>query len=92
MPPKRDLSQALTNNPHSQPVVRGRGYELSTNDIEATEEPTTKAAYSEPPVKRDNAKIRSELITTYKLMAVQQGRKLYEVMEQALEEFLERQK
>ena len=94
MPPKRDLSQALANNPHSQPMVRGRGYEMSTSNIEAVEEPATKTTppVETPLIKRDNAKIRPELITAYKLMAVQQGRKLYEVMEEALEEYLERQK
>ena len=35
-------------------------------------------------------KLREDLIKEYKVLAAQNGRKLYQVMEEALEEYLER--
>jgi hypothetical protein len=87
--PKRDLNSALAKPQETQPMIRGKGYELSTNNIEA---PVEVAPAKEPAVKRDNAKLDPDIIQAYKLLAVQQKRKLYEVMEEALKEYLESHK
>lgn len=96
--PKRDLSQGLSGAA-SQPMVRGKGYNLSITNSEAElEEPaastnqvteaTKLQVAKEPTIKRENAKIEPSIIQEYKLLAVKQKRKLYEVMEEALLEYL----
>ena len=92
MPPKRDLNSGLSK-PTGQQMVRGRGYELSTTDPETPLEPATKPPVAkEPSIQRENAKIDPQIIQAYKLIAVQQKRKLYEVMEEVLQEGLQKYK
>jgi hypothetical protein len=95
--PKRDLNSGLSS-PASQPMIRGRGYELSTTNPDAPVEvpaapgaaPAQEPELSTklPAIKRENAKLDPELIKAYKKLAVDQDRKLYEVMEFALWEYL----
>jgi hypothetical protein len=91
MSTKRDLNAALASNQSAPPpMVRGKGYGVSTNDLDAQIEPI---APIEPPaatIQRNNAKIDAELIRDYRLLALKQGRKLYEVMEDALREYLQK--
>ncbi len=86
--PKRDLNSGLSNQA-SQPLVRGKGYGLSLSSLDAQVEEATKPQVAkESAIKRDNAKLDPDIIQAYKLLAVQQKRKLYEVMEEALRDYL----
>jgi hypothetical protein len=66
-------------------IQRGQGFTLSTTkpDIEVEETPKP------PPVSRESAKVDKQLIKAYKLIAAQEDRNLYEVMEEALRYWLE---
>ena len=76
---------------HTEPIKRGTEYHLSTTSLETpVEESATPPAA--PAIKRENAKIRPDLLRSYKVLAASQGRKLYDVMEEALQEYLDRQK
>jgi hypothetical protein len=83
MAAKRDLSKQLGQ------VVQGQPYRLSTTNVEEKVETEEEEV---PSLQRDNAKIRRDLIKEFKMLAVKQDRKLYEVMEEALAEYLRRYK
>ncbi|NWJ98033.1 MAG: hypothetical protein HXX20_19935 [Chloroflexi bacterium] len=83
MAAKRDLSKQLGQ------VVQGQPYRLSTTSVEEKVEAEEEEVQ---PIQRDNAKIRRDLIKEFKMLAVKQDRKLYEVMEEALAEYLTRDK
>ena len=79
---KDELENMLTT-----PIKKGKGFQLSTdakthNRINAQSHERVNRGY----------KLREDLIEKCKRLALDQHRKLYEVMEDALSEYLERQK
>jgi hypothetical protein len=94
--PRKDLSQLIANRqPGKVEVHRGQGYELTTTDPDAAIEdmpaPVQPAVEvpKPPQVLRESAKVDKRLIKQYKLIAAQQDRNLYEVMEEALRYWLD---
>ncbi len=79
--------EKLTGMLGSAPIRKGKGLQLSTdaktrNRINAQSHERVNRGY----------KLREDLIDGCKQIALNQHRKLYEVMEDALSEYLERQK
>jgi hypothetical protein len=94
--PRKDLSQLIANSqPGKLEVHRGQGYNLTTTNPDAPIEDAAPAAQpavaapKPPQVARESAKVDKRLIKEYKLIAAQQDRNLYEVMEEALRYWLE---
>jgi hypothetical protein len=91
--PKRDLDSGLSK-PASPQMVEGRGYFLSTEINQAAPPPPPPAPEPEPKLKlpavlRESAKVDKELIRQYKVLAAQEKRKIYELMDEALRYWLE---
>lgn len=90
--PKRDLNNQLSK-PVQPQFVEGRGYTLSTETPQMPlETATAPQVAKEPSIQRVNAKIDPDLLQEYKLLAVKQKRPLYEIMEEALREWLQKYK
>lgn len=94
--PKRDLNSLIKDaQPQKPPIHRGQGYQLSTTnpDAEITGQPATPnyppSTPKPPTIYRESAKVDKELIREYKVLAAQKKRKIYELMEEALREWLE---
>ena len=86
MATKRDLGSALNGNkPDNTSMVRGKPFGLSTDQADTF----TPSPEKEPYIKRDNAKIKPTILKQFKLLAVKQDRKLYDVMEEALQKYLD---
>jgi hypothetical protein len=86
MPAKKNLDQLIANSqPGRLEIQRGQGFKLSTSkpDIEVEKPPKS------PVVSRESAKVDKQIIKAYKLIAAQEDRNLYEVMEEALRYWLE---
>ena len=97
MPSKKDLAEGLAGSSPTKPVIkRGQGVQLST-DARSQKRTNAKSHHSDDATnvspKRVNRgyKLREDLIVACKVLAAQRGLKLYEVMETALAEYLERE-
>ena len=92
MSSKKDLSNLLSGNQPKKPVIkRGQGLGLSTT-AEAIEQ---ELKPPKPKVKRVNRgyKLREDLIIACKKIALDEGLHLYQVMEEALLQYVnEKQK
>ena len=96
--PSRDLNKMLTKNNYSEPeIVRGKGYQLST-DVETQTAEQLPAALKEkaPPVERQSVRIRKDLLLRceqQKLNRKKSGNPmtLGEIIEMAVEEWLDKE-
>jgi hypothetical protein len=84
---KEKLAGMLTNAKPSPQIKRGEALTLSTSA--KTHDRTNAQTHNR--VNR-GYKLREDLIKDCKRLALEQSRKLYEVMEDALSEYLDRQK
>jgi hypothetical protein len=92
MAAKRNLDQMIASSqPGHLEVNRGQGFTLSTSrpDTEIEETTPEPVIPKQPQVLRESAKVDKRLIREYKLLAAQENRKIYEVMEEALKYWLD---
>ncbi len=97
MPSKKDLD-ALLNAPAPLPEIRrGRGVRLSTEGAISADMQDSKPASGATPAKVDDGErkphgfaVRVGLVKRMRRVAAQKDRKMYEVMEEAMEDFLAR--
>ncbi len=88
---KDKLSQLLGNDPSKPAIRRGQGVRLSTDP----EQPTIPVAHERrvtvPEIKRFNRgyTLREDYIKALKRIALEDGRKLYEVMDEALAAYIQ---
>ena len=102
---KRSLSDALSQSMPQRPIQRGPSFQLSSPTEQDTAVPTTEPAAepedasaqvhkrTEPtPVKRTSQgqRLRVDLMKAMKRIAFEDERKLYEVMEEAMEQYIQR--
>jgi len=95
----RNLSQLLGNGDTIKPEIRrGQGYQLSTQqpEIENAQEQKIESSQVSNEVAEGiirnsrGLRLRDDLFFDCKRIAVEQRRKLYEVVEQALQEYIEK--
>jgi len=92
---KDKLNNLLNNQPPKPEIRRGVGYKLSTDENAQTQESEITLSHNNTSVKpitpervTRGYRFREDLIDTYKMRALKTKRKLYQVMEEALEEYL----
>ena len=92
---KNKLSSLLNNQPAKPEIRRGAGYKLSTEESAQTQESEITLSHNDTsvtPVTPERVargyRFREDLIDAYKMLALKRKRKLYQVMEEALEEYL----
>ena len=103
MPAKRNLADALKSKQPPRPIQKGEGFRLSTHTQEeegqaevrlestsAQEHNGTKAPQVLRPSK--GQRIRTDLLKEIKRIAFEEERKDYEVLEDALEQYIARWK
>jgi hypothetical protein len=88
---KPSVEDLLSQDVPQGPLRRGTGMHLST---EPAPPEITQTKLSKPEVKRVNRgyALREDLIKQCKRIALEEDRALYEVMEEALEQYLERKR
>jgi len=105
MADKTKLDELLTQDFARPPIRRGQGVTLSTQ-VEADADPTAEpdaqthkrtnaqTAVDAAPVQRvsQGQRLRVDLIRALKQIALDDGRKLYQVMEEAIEDYIERRR
>ncbi len=99
---KRNVSDLLDGTGKRTPIRRGRGFQLST-ETASEEQPATQEVSLDTSRNREikpekprrikrGYELREDLVKAFKVTAAEEGRKIYEVMEEALEQYLERRK
>ena len=100
---KKDLAAMLDGDTTKPPIRRGQGVRLSTeapaakaetqnSEIAETQKRKNTETQGKPKRVNRGYMLREDLIKEFKLLAVQEDRNLYEVMEEALETYLERRR
>lgn len=107
VPRKKSLDDMLGEGETTPQIQRGQGYQLSTDTPNPNEDITTTPTESErrnaetqkrivkppEPVRTNRGfQVRVDLVKACKRIAFEEERKLYEVVEEALEEYIDRRK
>jgi hypothetical protein len=82
---KQDLNKLLAPKA-AQPIVRGKGFQLSTEQ----EETAPTAAPRPAPPERQSVRIRKDLLKRCRRIAVEEETTLAEIIETAVDEWLQR--
>jgi hypothetical protein len=92
MPGDKDkLSQLLGNDPSKPAIRRGQGVRLSIDPEQQTAAPVNERRIAVPEIKRVNRgyTLREDYVKALKRIALDDGRKLYEVMDEALAAYIQ---
>ncbi len=88
---KDKLSQLLGNDPSKPTIRRGQGVRLSTDSEQSVVPSAHERRVTVPEIKRVNRgyTLREDYIKALKRIALEDGRKLYEVMDEALAAYIQ---
>lgn len=100
MAAKKSLADLLGDETTKPVIRRGQGLQLSTNtaepeadeDAQAHKRTSAQATNTQPRRVSQGYRLREDLVKACKHIALEEDHTLYEVMEEALEQYLERRK